>query len=289
MSIDKITAPSDGTPFNAPDPFQALRLSNTSLTVQYIAVFVMVAIATVVAVGVDHEVTIPNLSLIYVVPVVAAAVVFGLGPSLFSAVLGALAYNFFLTEPRYSLAVDDPANIWAIALLFVVGCIASAVASTARRRADDVSLLRRQAAVLQACSRDIVATEDMREIVSVAATALEALFHTSVVIGLASETTVDFVERRGKVELGEVETEAAQSSLTTRQFVPADVYPFDASRFDFWPVATSLGPPAVIGLAFDPQGRPPRPGALVEVVGGLLGLALDRQRFRTSDDLRTAR
>jgi K+-sensing histidine kinase KdpD len=71
-----------------------------------------------VAVGVDRGVTIPNLSLVFVVPVVIAGVGFGLGSSLCSAILGALAYNFFLTEPRYSLVVDDPANIWAIGLLF---------------------------------------------------------------------------------------------------------------------------------------------------------------------------
>ena len=108
--------------------------------VRYLASLAMVAVATVVAVGVDSEVTIPNLSLVFVVPVIIAAVSLGLGPSLCSAILGALAYNFFLTEPRYTLRVDDPANIWAIGLLFVVGCIASAVASTSRRRALEAAL-----------------------------------------------------------------------------------------------------------------------------------------------------
>ena len=120
--------------------------------------------------------TIPNLSLVFVIPVVVAAVTFGLGSSLFSAILGALAYNFFLTEPRYTLMVDDPANIWAIALLFVVGCIASAVASTARRRADDVALLQRQATALQIYSRDTLAADNTRAIIFDTASALEALF-----------------------------------------------------------------------------------------------------------------
>ena len=82
---------------------------------RYLASIAMTAAATVVAVGVDSKVTIPNLSLVFVVPVIAAAVSLGLGPSICSAILGALAYNFFLTEPRYSLAVDDPANIWTAA------------------------------------------------------------------------------------------------------------------------------------------------------------------------------
>ena len=102
--------------------------SVASEVVRYLASFAMTAVAAVVAVGVDSTVTIPNLSLVFVVPVIIAGVSLGLGPSLCSAILGALAFNFFLTEPRYTLLVDDPANVWAIGLLFVVGLIVSGVA-----------------------------------------------------------------------------------------------------------------------------------------------------------------
>jgi K+-sensing histidine kinase KdpD len=63
--------------------------------VGYLASFAMTAVATVVAVGVDSGVMIPNLSLIFVVPVIIAGVNFGLGPFLCSALLGAFAYNFY--------------------------------------------------------------------------------------------------------------------------------------------------------------------------------------------------
>jgi K+-sensing histidine kinase KdpD len=85
------------------EPSQALQLNRSPIVVRYLAAVIMTALATSVAVGLDTKVTIPNLSLIFVIPVVVASVTFGLGPSLCSAVLGALAYNFFLTEPRYSL------------------------------------------------------------------------------------------------------------------------------------------------------------------------------------------
>jgi K+-sensing histidine kinase KdpD len=105
-----------------------------SESLRYLAASAMTAIATVLALAVDSKVSIPNLSLVFVVPVIIAGVGLGLGPSFCSAVLGALAFNFFLTEPRYSLAVDDPANIWAIGLLFVVGVIVSGVAFTSHQR-----------------------------------------------------------------------------------------------------------------------------------------------------------
>ena len=96
-----------------------------SVWARYLAAIAMTAAAAIVAIAVDSKVHIPNLSLVFVIPVIIAGVGLGLGPSLCAAVVGALSFNFFLTEPRYSLAVDDPSNIWAIGLLFVVGLIAS--------------------------------------------------------------------------------------------------------------------------------------------------------------------
>ena len=60
----------------------------------------------------------------------------------------------------------------------------------------------------------------------------------------------------------------------------AGIYPALASRFDFWPVATAVGQGAVIGLAFDPDERPSVPDTLVDIVGSVLALVLDRQHVR---------
>jgi K+-sensing histidine kinase KdpD len=202
--------------------------------VRYLASIAMTAVATVVAVGVDSKVTIPNLSLVFVVPVIIAGVSLGLGPSLCSAILGALAFNFFLTEPRYSLAVDDPANIWAIGLLFVVGLIVSGVAFTSRQRAAEAALLRRQATVLQGFTRDVVAADNTNAIVSITSEALAALFQVPAVVMLVTEDRVVSLEQVGDVEPQEAELEAARSSLATGTVARGGVYPNLASRFDFW-------------------------------------------------------
>ena len=245
--------------------------------VRYLASIAMTVAATVVAIAVDSKVTIPNVSLVFVVPVIIAGLSLGLGPSLCSAVLGALSFNFFLTEPRYSLAVDDPANIWAIGLLFVVGVIASGVAFTSHQRAAEAALLRRQATVLEAYSRDVVAADNTNAIVSITSRALAALFQVPVVVMLVTDDSVVSLEKVGDLEPQEAELEAARSSLATGTVVRSGVYPDLASRFDFWPVETAEGQKAVIGLAFDPDERPSAPGVLVNIVVRVLALVLDRQ------------
>lgn len=259
-----------------------------SEVMRYLAAFAMTAAATVVAIAVESEVTIPNLSLVFVVPVIIAGASLGLGPSLCSAILGALAFNFFLTEPRYSLAVADPANIWAIGLLFVVGLIVSGVAFNSHRRATEAALLRKQVSVLQGYSRDVVAAADAKAVVSITSQALAALFQVPAVVLLVTDGKVVSVEVSGDAELQETELEAARSSLAAGTVARSGAYPNLASRFDFWPVDLAGGEKAVIGLAFDPDERPSAPGALVDIVRKVLALVLERQYAQGRRDARPA-
>jgi two-component system sensor histidine kinase KdpD len=128
-----------------------------------------------------------------------------------------------LTEPRYTLEVDDPANIWAIGLLFVVGLIVSGIAFTSRRRAMDSALRRRQATVLQGYSRDVVAADNTKAVSAITSSALAALFQVSVVAMLVTEGTVVSVERVGGVEPQETDFEAARS-MATGTVMRAGVY-----------------------------------------------------------------
>jgi K+-sensing histidine kinase KdpD len=218
--------------------------------------------------------------LVFVIPVIIAGLGLGLGPSLCSAILGSLAYNFFLTEPRYSLTVDDPANIWAIGLLFVVGLITSGVAFTSRRRAAEAASLKKQMTILHDYSRNIMAADNLDAILSVTSLALEALYRVPAVAMLVRQGIIVSMKRVGDLEPQQAELEAALSSLETGGAVRSGVYPNLASRFDFWPVETADGQTAVIGLAFDPDERPSRPDTSVMIAASVLALVLDRQNGR---------
>jgi hypothetical protein len=105
---------------------------------------------------------------------------------------------------------------------------------------------------------------------------------------LVTEGRVVSLERVGDVEPKEAELEAARSSLATGTVVRSGIYPNLISRFDFWPVDTADGQNAVIGLAFDADERPSAPDRLVNIVGSVLALVLDRQHARVRGDARSA-
>lgn len=260
-----------------------LALSDAPPMVGYAGSVVITSLATILAVGIDSEVTIPNLSLLFVLPVILMGIGFGIGPSVFSAVLGALAYNYFLTEPRFSLTVNDPADVWAIGLLFLVGLIVSGISFIARRRAADAARLRRQAGILQKFSQSIVAAEDEEGILTGALDALHALFEVPAVLLQIADGQIVSTMRVGDVEPTDADLEAARSVSGLHVASRAGVYPELESRLDFWPVAIDGGRASVvIGLAFVADDRPAAPSLMVDVIASLLGIALDRNRLRTA-------
>jgi K+-sensing histidine kinase KdpD len=73
-----------------------------------------------------------SLSLFFVVPIVVAAMLYGLGPSLGASVLSVAAINFLFVEPRFTLAVTRPQDLAALLLFVAVGLLVSLVAERAR-------------------------------------------------------------------------------------------------------------------------------------------------------------
>src|SRR4030095_9784196 len=69
------------------------------------------ALATAVGVFIDRHIVLPNISLVFVVPVLIAAARHGLVPSLWVAALSMLSYNFFFLPPLFKFTIHDPDNV----------------------------------------------------------------------------------------------------------------------------------------------------------------------------------
>lgn len=73
--------------------------------------------------------------LLYLVPVLAAAIFGGIWSSSLTAVAAALCYNFFFTEPLHTLFVRSPASLVTVVLLLLVGLVTSGLAGSLREQA----------------------------------------------------------------------------------------------------------------------------------------------------------
>jgi K+-sensing histidine kinase KdpD len=73
-----------------------------------------------------------NVTIVYLATVILTAAFGGRVAGLFTAVAAALSYDFFLTTPYHSLAIDSPAQVITVGLLLATGLVAG-LAGRARR------------------------------------------------------------------------------------------------------------------------------------------------------------
>jgi two-component system sensor histidine kinase KdpD len=248
---------------------------------RYAITLALVGAATLGAGAMEKVVKAPNVSLVFVLPVVIAAVSFGWGPALTAAVAGVAAYNFFFIEPRGAFDVSDPANFGALVLLLAVAGIVSAVAAQSRRRALAAWEAAERSLALEALAQSLVAASDPHQIAQASAEALARLFKAPAAVFLASEHEMAPPVLAGAAVLGPMDHEAASWALASGMSTRAGAYPLDPTDYDFWPVVTPHRQRAVIGvgLARHDETRLGPPERLVETVGGYLSVALDRQAY----------
>ena len=95
--------------------------------------------------------------LLYLALTVACALVGGIWPALFCAVVGSLVVNWFFTEPRGTLTISDPPNALALAVFVLVAMAVSSVVNVAARRTEQAVSAERESSALAAMSRDLLA------------------------------------------------------------------------------------------------------------------------------------
>ncbi len=73
-----------------------------------------------------------NVALVLVVVIVIAASLGGRRAGLMTAAVACLSFNFFHSQPHYTLRVHSDNDIWTIGLLFVIGLVVGEVSRFAR-------------------------------------------------------------------------------------------------------------------------------------------------------------
>ena len=112
-------------------------------------VFVSAAIAEL-----KPYVPVLSLGVLYVFAVLPVAVFWGIVPATLVSVASMLAFNWFFLPPTHTLQLSDGANWLALAVYLVTAIVVSALAASARRRAELAELREREAAALPGkCSR----------------------------------------------------------------------------------------------------------------------------------------
>jgi two-component system, OmpR family, sensor histidine kinase KdpD len=101
----------------------------------------IVAVAATVGAGLllDRWLHLPNLSIIFLVPVIFCALRFGLWPAIGASILSFLAFDFFFVEPIYELTISQPQEFVALLVFLVVAVITATLAGRVREHSLSMS------------------------------------------------------------------------------------------------------------------------------------------------------
>lgn len=103
----------------------------------YLTALAGVAAVSGVIAMVGTRVAIPNISMLYLIAVLAVASFFGSGPAVLASVAAFLAFNFLFVEPRYTFAVADPDEWVALLLFLLTAVVTGQLAAGQRQRAEE--------------------------------------------------------------------------------------------------------------------------------------------------------
>jgi two-component system sensor histidine kinase KdpD len=114
-----------------------MRRARAKLAMEFVWSVLVVGLATGLCELLYQRFELADLIMVYLLGVVIASTRFSLYPSIATALVSVLAFDFFFLPPRYSLAIFDPKSFVTFGVMLFVAITTSGVTERARRHADE--------------------------------------------------------------------------------------------------------------------------------------------------------
>ena len=99
-----------------------------------------------------------NLVMVYLLGVVVAGLRLGRRPSVLTAVLNVLCFDFFFVPPRFTFAVSDAQYVVTFGVMLIVALVIATLMASVRQQTRVAGARERRTALLYAMSRELAAT-----------------------------------------------------------------------------------------------------------------------------------
>ncbi len=114
----------------------------------YVAALGAVTLVSVFIGFVAGQVNLANVSMLYLIAVLATAVAFGRGPAIFASVSAFLIFDWFFVQPLHQLTVSDPEEWVSLLFFLLTATVTGQLAAGQRQRAQEAQQREREAVVL---------------------------------------------------------------------------------------------------------------------------------------------
>ena len=126
----------------------------------YAVVAALIAAITAGGVALRPDFDLGNMALLYLLPVMVGASLYGLRTGLFAGIASSLAYNFFFLPPVGTLSISNPENVVSVVVLLGIAFATSQLTARVRAQADLATASARTNATLAGFLRRIAGVND---------------------------------------------------------------------------------------------------------------------------------
>lgn len=247
-----------------------------------------VAAVTALASTLFHVLNLGNVALLYLLPVMAAASLYGLRTGLFAGLASSLCYNFFFLPPTGTLTVNNPENIVSVFVLLGVAVATSQLTARVRAQADIAAASARTNATLAGFLHQLSGVSEQAEAARVICNDVGRLFDVQAVLlapspgaGLRvlAATNPDY-------RLDTMDLAAANWAFDTGGAAGKGSGTLAASEWLFQPLKSGAGTLAVLGLARENGSEPVRADQLPLLTSLVNQAALVIERLRLQAEIR---
>ena len=133
--------------------------------VPIVATLALVWLSTISLVVINYFIPFNLVTLVYILPVVLAATLWGVIPGIVAAVAGAAAADFFFYPPLYTFWVRDPQDVIDLILFLLVALVTSNLAARLKNEAVNLRRREREISELHAFSQGLATCLTSRDLI----------------------------------------------------------------------------------------------------------------------------
>ncbi len=134
-----------------------------------------------------RSLALPNLSLLFVLPVLYSACTWGLGPSVYSAVACLLVYDFFFVPPYHTFTISNPQDVLAAFMYLLVALTSSRLTARVRDQAEAARRREEQTSAMYGLARRTAAAAALSDVLEAVVTEVARSLNARVAVLLPAD------------------------------------------------------------------------------------------------------
>jgi two-component system, OmpR family, sensor histidine kinase KdpD len=249
---------------------------------QYVQSALILAICTGFGAAVfPRYLSLTEVAMLFVLATGVVAYRYSRGPSVFTAFLAILLFDFFFVPPRFTFAVSDARYVLTFGVMLSIALLISVLTLRVRAQAEMARERERGTAALYGMTRELAATRGLADLMGVATRHVQDTFSAAAVVLLPGPGGALEAPGVPSFAIDEKERSVAQWVLERGggRLAGAGSDTLPAARGLYVPLVTTTGTIGVLGVApADPKRfRDPTALLLLETFARQIALALERE------------